>query len=54
MATATLNRAYPMLINRYWRLLFVAMLVLLHLTAMRGVEDTWARCLLYTSPSPRD
>jgi len=46
MATATLTRAYPMLINRYWRLLFVAMLVLLHLTAMRGVEDTWARALM--------
>ncbi len=46
MATATLTRAYPMLINRYWRLLFVAMLVLLHLTAMRGVEDIWARALM--------
>ena len=46
MATATLSRAYPMLITRYWRLLFVAMLVLLHLTAMRGVEDVWARALM--------
>ncbi len=46
MATATLSRAYPMLIIRYWRLLFVAMLVLLHLTAMRGVEDVWARALM--------
>jgi len=46
MATATLTRAYPMLITRYWRLLFVAMLVLLHLTAMRGVEDIWARALM--------
>src|SRR5450830_2031971 len=46
MATNILTRAYPMLINRYWRLLFVAMLVLLHLTAMRGVEDTWARALM--------
>jgi hypothetical protein len=46
MATATLTRAYPMLITRYWRLLFVAMLVLLHLTAMRGVEDFWARALM--------
>jgi signal transduction histidine kinase len=35
-----------MLITRYWRLLFVAMLVLLHLTAMRGVEDVWARALM--------
>lgn len=46
MATNTLTRAYPMLISRYWRLLFVAMLVLLHLTAMRGVEDPWARALM--------
>lgn len=46
MATATLSRTYPMLITRYWRLLFVAMLVLLHLTAIRGVEDFWARALL--------
>ena len=46
MATATLSRAYPMLITRYWRLLFVAMLALLHLTAMRGVEDIWARALM--------
>jgi signal transduction histidine kinase len=46
MAIATLNRAYLILVRRYWRLLFVAMLVLLHLTAMRGVEDTWARALM--------
>ena len=46
MAAATLSRTYPMLIIRYWRLLFVAMLVLLHLTAMRGVEDVWARALM--------
>src|SRR3990172_10761490 len=46
MATTKLTRAYPMLISRYWRLLFVAMLVLLHLTAMRGVEDAWARALM--------
>ena len=45
-ATIKLTRAYPMLITRYWRLLFVAMLVLLHLTAMRGVEDVWARALM--------
>jgi signal transduction histidine kinase len=46
MATTTLTRTYPMLITRYWRVLFVAMLVLLHLTAMRGVEDVWARALM--------
>jgi len=51
MATNTLTRnaltrAYPNLIERHWRLLFVAMLVLLHLTAMRGVEDLWARAIM--------
>ena len=46
MATTTLSRAYPILVSRYWRLLFVAMLALLHLTAMRGVEDVWARALM--------
>ena len=46
MATATLSRAYPILFTRYWRLMFVAMLALLHLTAMRGVEDVWARALM--------
>jgi hypothetical protein len=46
MTAATLTRAYPILISRYWRWLFVAMLVLLHLTAMRGVEDFWARALM--------
>lgn len=46
MPIATLARAYPTLIGRYWRLLFVSMLVLLHLTAMRGVEDIWARALM--------
>ena len=46
MATATLTRDFPIFINRYWRVLFVAMLVLLHATAMRGVEDFWARALM--------
>jgi len=46
MPIATLARAYPTLISRYWRWLFVSMLVLLHLTAMRGVEDVWARALM--------
>jgi signal transduction histidine kinase len=46
MAMTALTRAYPVLIGRYWRLLFVAMLVLLHFTAMRGVEDVWARALM--------
>jgi len=46
MAAATLIRAYPRFVTRYWRPLFVAMLVLLHFTAMRGVEDVWARALM--------
>lgn len=46
MAIASLTRAYPVLTSRYSRLLFVCMLVLLHLTAMRGVEDIWARALM--------
>jgi signal transduction histidine kinase len=46
MPIATLTRAYPILLRRYSRLLFIAMLVLLHLAAMRGVEDIWARALL--------
>lgn len=46
MAAPVTIRAYPMPVTRYWRLLFVAMLVLLHFTAMRGVEDVWARALM--------
>ncbi len=33
-------------ITRYWRFIFVLMLVLLHLSAMRGAEDFWARGLM--------
>jgi len=32
--------------QRYWRFVVVAMLVLLHVAAVRGVTDTWARGLL--------
>jgi signal transduction histidine kinase len=32
--------------QRYWRLVVVAMLVLLHIAAFRGVADPWARALL--------
>ena len=46
MTAATLSRSFPLLVSRHWRLLFVAMLVLLHITAMRGVEDVWARALM--------
>jgi signal transduction histidine kinase len=34
------------LITRSWRLLFVLMLALLHVSSMRGAEDFWARCLM--------
>jgi len=32
--------------RRYWRLVVVAMLLLLHVAAFRGVADPWARALL--------
>src|SRR5512138_1062149 len=32
--------------RRYWRLVVVAMLVLLHIAVFRGVADPWARALL--------
>jgi signal transduction histidine kinase len=32
--------------QRYWRLVLVAMLALLHVAAVRGVADPWARALL--------
>lgn len=35
-----------MLMTRHWRVLFVLMLVVLHLAALRGGEDAWARALM--------
>src|SRR5260221_1096031 len=32
--------------RRYWRLVVVAMLALLHVAVFRGVADSWARALL--------
>src|SRR4051794_41763486 len=32
--------------RRYWRLVVVAMLLLLHVAVFRGVADPWARALL--------
>jgi len=32
--------------QRYWRLVVVAMLALLHVAVFRGVTDPWARALL--------
>ena len=46
MATNSLLQALPMQIARYWRVQIVVMLALLHLAAMRGAEDFWARGLM--------
>src|SRR5437879_11709817 len=32
--------------QRYWRLVVIAMLLLLHIAVFRGVSDPWARALL--------
>ncbi len=41
-----LAKDWQSMITRRWRVLFVAMLVLLHLAAMRGAGDFWARGLM--------
>ena len=46
MAKTKLLQVSELLIARSWRLLFVLMLLLLHLSAMRGAEDFWARGLM--------
>ena len=46
MATASLIPVPYVFIARSWRGLFIAMLLLLHLCAMRGAEDFWARGLM--------
>jgi signal transduction histidine kinase len=46
MAKTRLLQLSQVVISRSWRLLFVLMLVLLHVCAMRGAEDFWARCLM--------
>jgi signal transduction histidine kinase len=35
-----------LMLARFWRVLFLSMLVLLHLAALRGAEDLWARALM--------
>lgn len=42
----TLSEASRQFTARHWRWLLVAMLVLLHFAAMRGVQDFWARGLM--------
>ena len=46
MAAAKLIQASQVLATRFWRVLFVGMLILLHLSAMRGAGDPWARALM--------
>jgi len=46
MATTNLLQVSQLVTTRFWRVLFVAMLVVLHLSAMRGAEDPWARALM--------
>jgi len=46
MQHATLANATWAFSQRYWRLVTVAMLLLLHVAAFRGVTDPWARALL--------
>ena len=46
MAKTSFLQVSQALISRSWRLLFVLMLVLLHVCAMRGAEDFWARGLM--------
>jgi len=46
MQHAALANATWAFSQRYWRLVTVAMLLLLHIAAFRGVADPWARALL--------
>jgi signal transduction histidine kinase len=44
--SARIARALAVFSQRYWRFVVVAMLVLLHVVAARGVTDPWARALM--------
>ena len=46
MAATNLLQVSQMVTTRFWRVLFLAMLVVLHLSAMRGAGDPWARALM--------
>ena len=39
-------RGSQLLIARHWRIVFVLMLALLHVSALRGAEDFWSRALM--------
>jgi signal transduction histidine kinase len=46
MAVDDLLRVPQMIITRFWRVLFLLMLGLLHVAALRGAEDFWTRALM--------
>jgi signal transduction histidine kinase len=46
MASTNLLQASQRVTTRFWRVLFLAALVVLHLSAMRGAGDPWARALM--------
>ncbi|MBI4291493.1 MAG: HAMP domain-containing histidine kinase [Betaproteobacteria bacterium] len=46
MAIGSLLRFSQTMNTRYWRVPFILMLILLHLAAMRGAQDYWARGLM--------
>lgn len=46
MAIANLVQASHIVTMRFWRVLFLLMLVVLHFSAMRGAGDLWARALM--------
>ena len=46
MSHIRLAQVSQLFVNRYWRIVFVLMLGVLHLSAMRGAEDFWARALM--------
>jgi len=46
MRSRNLLQLSQYLIARFWRALFLLMLVVLHLAALRGAEDFWARALM--------
>src|SRR5690349_20839000 len=43
MPAHKLVSAVQLSITRFWRVLFLLMLLLLHVVALRGAEDFWAR-----------
>lgn len=46
MALQTLFGSSQLQIRRHWKLLFILMLLLLHLAALRGAVDFWTRALM--------